>query len=59
MPPMSSYETSGFSVICMAWMVESASGGSTSTTACEWRCMAMDALGLSFSRSIVESTRTK
>jgi hypothetical protein len=39
-------------------MVESDSGGSTSTTLWEWRCSATDELGLSISRSMVDKMRT-
>mmetsp|Transcript_11442 Transcript_11442/g.29067 ORF Transcript_11442/g.29067 Transcript_11442/m.29067 type:complete len:204 (-) Transcript_11442:178-789(-) len=56
-PPIIAYVTVGFSVI--SWIVESDSGGRTSTTECEWRWSATDAFGLSFSRSMVDKIRTK
>jgi hypothetical protein len=43
------YVTSGRSVLLITLMVESASGGSTSTSALEWRCSATLALGRSSS----------
>lgn len=47
--PPTWYVTSGRSVWDMTEMVESASGGSMSTSALEWRCSATDALGRSSS----------
>ena len=55
-PPMSEYVSLGFS--CIIEMLESASGGSTSTRALECRCSATEALGLSDSRLIVLRIRT-
>ncbi len=53
---MSEYVSLGFS--CIIEMLESASGGSTSTRALECRCSATEALGLSDSRLIVLRIRT-
>ena len=57
-PPMSLYDTFGFSSAPSIEIDESASGGSTSTTAFEWRWSATEAPGLSSSRLIVERMRT-
>mmetsp|Transcript_11331 Transcript_11331/g.29460 ORF Transcript_11331/g.29460 Transcript_11331/m.29460 type:complete len:233 (-) Transcript_11331:388-1086(-) len=57
-PPMSLYETSGVSSADIMEMDESASGGSTSTTAFECLCSATDAPGLSSSRLSVDRMRT-
>mmetsp|Transcript_10619 Transcript_10619/g.21017 ORF Transcript_10619/g.21017 Transcript_10619/m.21017 type:complete len:273 (-) Transcript_10619:315-1133(-) len=58
LPPISAYETSGFSSCPIIWMEESASGGSVSTTELEWRCRATDEEGLSSSRFSVLRMRT-
>lgn len=57
-PPMSAYVTSGRSWAAIREMEESASGGSTSTNALEWRCRATEAEGRSSSRLMVDRTRT-
>mmetsp|Transcript_9934 Transcript_9934/g.25746 ORF Transcript_9934/g.25746 Transcript_9934/m.25746 type:complete len:273 (+) Transcript_9934:197-1015(+) len=58
LPPMSAYDTSGFSSDPIIWIEESASGGSVSTTELEWRCSATDEEGLSSSRLSVLRMRT-
>mmetsp|Transcript_18558 Transcript_18558/g.63251 ORF Transcript_18558/g.63251 Transcript_18558/m.63251 type:complete len:233 (+) Transcript_18558:289-987(+) len=57
-PPMSEYDTLGFSWSDSSEIEESASGGSMSTRALEWRCRATDALGLSSSLSSVDRILT-
>merc|ERR1719352_692240 len=56
-PPMSEYETSGFSALESSWIDESASGGSTSTSEFECRCKATELEGFSSSRFRVERMR--
>mmetsp|Transcript_39317 Transcript_39317/g.98426 ORF Transcript_39317/g.98426 Transcript_39317/m.98426 type:complete len:264 (-) Transcript_39317:317-1108(-) len=58
LPPMSAYDTSGFSSDPIIWIEESASGGRVSTTEFEWRCRATDEEGLSSSRLRVLRMRT-
>mmetsp|Transcript_8331 Transcript_8331/g.22548 ORF Transcript_8331/g.22548 Transcript_8331/m.22548 type:complete len:267 (+) Transcript_8331:246-1046(+) len=57
-PPISWYVTVGRSVSPMAWMVLSASGGSTSTSALECLCSATLAEGFRSSRFKVDRIRT-
>ena len=58
LPPISAYETSGFSSACNIAMLLSASGGNISTKELECLWRATDAFGFSNSRSIVLKMRT-
>jgi hypothetical protein len=53
-PPISEYDTSGLSPSLNIEILESASGGKTSTIALECRCKAIDEEGFNVSRSIVD-----